>query len=81
MILDQIFASNFRNLHRTKTGLDSRQQGVGFANGDDIKLNNFKTSMTPKFIIILQNVVTSNRRKSRKSNYDRKLNMTANSIS
>ena len=39
----------------------------------DIKLNTFKTSVALKFMIILQNLTTTNQRKSGESKYDRKL--------
>ena len=41
--------------------------------GDDIKLNTFKTSVALKFMIILQNLTTTNHRKSGESKYDRSL--------
>ena len=41
--------------------------------GHDINLNNFKTSVALKFVIILLNLLKTNHRKSGESNYDRKL--------
>ena len=41
--------------------------------GHDINLNSFKTSVALKFVIILQNLIKINHRKSGKSKYDRKL--------
>ena len=41
--------------------------------GHDINLNTFKTSVALKFMIILQNLTTTNHRKSGESKYDRKL--------
>ena len=41
--------------------------------GHDIKLNTFKTSVALKFMIILQNLTTTNHTKSGESKYDRKL--------
>ena len=41
--------------------------------GHHINLNSFKTSMTLKFVIILQNLIKAYHRKSGKSKYDRKL--------
>ena len=43
--------------------------------GHDInnKLNSFKTSVALKFMIILQNLMTTNHRKISKSKYQRKL--------
>ena len=38
-----------------------------------INLKSFKTSMTLKFVIILQNLIKAYHRKSGKSKYDRKL--------
>ena len=39
----------------------------------EIKLNSFKTNVALKFIIILQNLMTTNHRKSGKSKFDRKM--------
>ena len=58
-------------LHR-RTGLDLVYT-VPYPQGHDIKLNTFKTSVALKFMIILQNLTTTNQRKSGKSKYDRKL--------
>ena len=41
--------------------------------GHDIKLDSLKTSVVFKFVIILQNLITTNNRKSSKNKYDRKL--------
>ncbi len=41
--------------------------------GHDIKLNSFKTSVALKSMIILQNLITTNHRKSGKSKDDLKL--------
>ena len=41
--------------------------------GQDIKLNSFKTSVALKSMIILQNLITTNHRKSGKSKDDLKL--------
>ena len=41
--------------------------------GHGIKLNSFKTSVALKFVMTLQNLITSNHEKSGKSKYDRKL--------
>ena len=41
--------------------------------GHHIKLESLKTSMTLKFVIILQNLIKAYHRKSGKSKYDRKL--------
>ena len=39
----------------------------------DINLNSFKTSVAPKVVTILQNLIKTNHLKSGKSKYDRKL--------
>ena len=41
--------------------------------GHDIKFNTFKTSVALKFMIIVQNLTTTNHGKSGGSKYDRKL--------
>ena len=41
--------------------------------GHDIKLNSFKTSMDLRFMIVVQNLITTNQRRSVKSKYDCKL--------
>ena len=41
--------------------------------GHDIKLNSFKTSVALRFMMVLQNLITTNYRRSVKSKYDRKL--------
>ena len=41
--------------------------------GDDMKLNSFKTIVGLKLMIILQNLITTDHRKSGKSKHDRKL--------
>ena len=41
--------------------------------GHHINLKSLKTSMTLKFVIILQNLIKAYHRKSGKSKYDRKL--------
>ena len=43
------------------------------SHGHDIKLNSFKTSVALRFMIVLQNLITTNHRRSVKSKYDRKL--------
>lgn len=42
-------------------------------NGHDIELNSFETSVALEFMVILQNTMATNHRKSDKSKYDRKL--------
>ena len=41
--------------------------------GHHINLKSFKTSMTLKFVVILENLIKAYYRKSGKSKYDRKL--------
>ena len=41
--------------------------------GHDIKLNSFKTSLALRLMIVLQNLITTNHRRSVKSKYDCKL--------
>ena len=41
--------------------------------GHDIKLDSLKTSVVFKFMIILQNLITTNPREGSKNKYDRKL--------
>ena len=41
--------------------------------GHDIELDSLKTSVVFKFMIILQNLITTNHRESGKNKYDRKL--------
>ena len=41
--------------------------------GHDIKLNTFKTSVALKFMIVLQNLTTTNQRKRGERKYDHKL--------
>ena len=41
--------------------------------GHDINFNSLKTRVALKFVIILQNLIKTNHRKSGKSKYDRKL--------
>ena len=43
------------------------------SHGHDIKLNSFKTNVALRFMIVLQNLITTNHRRSVKSKYDRKL--------
>ena len=39
----------------------------------DIQLNSFKTSVALRFMLVLQNLIITNHRRSVKSKYDRKL--------
>ena len=41
--------------------------------GHDMKLNSFESSVAPKFMMIRENLPTTDHRKSGKSKYDRKL--------
>ena len=41
--------------------------------GHDIKLNSFKTSVALRFLIVSQNLIATNHRRSVKSKYGRKL--------
>ena len=56
-----------RNRKRTVGENEDPVYTVPDPQGHRIKLNTFNTSLAPKFMIILQNVITTNHRKSGKS--------------
>ena len=59
--------------HEQKLQLSDPVYTVPDPHAHDIKLNGFKTSVVPKSMIILQNLITTNHRKSGKSKDDLKL--------